>query len=121
MNRTTWLIATLVIVLTMSALVEGLYYWRGLASTPSATALADALSGFLISLWVVADSRKYPQVRRPFDYGYLVLTFCVPYLPYYLWRTRGAVGMVLFAGLVGLFALGFFVQLTLYGLYNLRF
>jgi hypothetical protein len=85
-------------------------------STPVAADLAGILSVFLIALWIDADSRDYPQVGRSFDYGSLVLIFWLPYLPYYLWSTRGAVGLFMFAGFLGLSWLGFFVQLSIYQL-----
>jgi hypothetical protein len=119
MNRQKWLIASLIGVSAISALFEGLYYRRGLSSTPTTAALAAVLSAFLLTLWIDADSKHHPQVSRSFDYGYLVLTFWLPYLPYYLWRTRGAAGLLMFAGFLGLFSMGFFVQLLIYCLYYL--
>jgi hypothetical protein len=75
MSSRKWLIITLFCVLTISALFDGLYYWRGDPSTPSTDALATAVSAFLLALWVDADSKDHPQVTRPFEYGYLVLIF----------------------------------------------
>lgn len=119
MNRTTWLIASLIGVSVISALADGLYYWGGAISTPATPVLASFFSALLIASWVDTDSKDHPQVGRSFDFGFLVLTFCLPYLPYYLWRTRGAAGLLVFAGFVGLFCAGFFVQLVIYGLYGL--
>jgi hypothetical protein len=119
MNRKKWLIAALIGVSAISALVDGLYYRSGVASTPATAVLANVLSVFLIALWIDTDSKDHPQVGRSFDYGYLVLIFWVPYLPYYLWRTRGADGLFMLAGFLGLFLMGYFVQLLIYGLYNL--
>jgi hypothetical protein len=119
MNRKKWLIASLTGVSAISALVDGLYYWTGVASTPATAVLASVLSAFLIAWWVDTDSKDHPQVGRCFDYGFLVLTLCVPYLPYYLWRTRGAGGLFMLAGFLGLFLMGFFVQLLIYSLYKL--
>jgi hypothetical protein len=120
MNSKTWLIIALICVLTISAVFDGLYYWRGDPSTPATSALATAVSAFLLALWVDADSKDHPQVSRPFDYGYLVLIFWLPYLPYYLWRTRRTAGLLMFAGFLCLFSMGFFVQLSLYYLYALN-
>ena len=61
----------------------------------------------------------HPQVGRCFDYGFLVLMFLLPYLPYYLWRTRGGAGLLMLAGFVVLFSMGFFAQLLIYSLYFL--
>jgi hypothetical protein len=116
MNRETWLIASLIGVSVISALADGLYYWSGAASTPATPVLANVFSALLIASWIDTDSKHHPQVGRSFDYGFLVLMFCLPYLPYYLWRTRGVGGLFMLAGFLGLFLMGFFVQLLIYGL-----
>lgn len=118
MTRKKWLIASLIGVSAISALVDGLYYRSGVPSTPATAVLANVLSAFLLASWIDADSKDHPQVGRAFDYGFLVLTFCLPYLPYYLWRTRGARGLAMFAGFAGLLLMGLFIQLLIYSLYN---
>jgi hypothetical protein len=113
MNLKTWLATSLVCVSAMSALVDGLFFWRGIYATPVTDAFADTLLTLLLIMWIVADQRDHPQVERPFDYGFLLMVFWLPYLPYYLWRTRRRAGLLMFVGFVGLFSLGFFVQLTM--------
>ena len=119
MNRKKWLIVSLISISTISALFDGLFYLRGVPSVPATAALAVVLSPLLLALWVDVDSRDHRQVGRSFDYGFLVLVFLVPYLPYYLWRTRGAAGLLMCAGFLGLFLMGFLVQLLMYCLYYL--
>ena len=119
MNRKKLLIGSLDSISTISALFDGLFYPRGLPSTPATAALAGVLSPFLLVLWIEADRKDHPQVVRSFDYGFLVLIFLLPYLPYYLWRTRGAAGLFMFAGFLGLFLMGYPVQLLIYCLYYL--
>jgi hypothetical protein len=119
MNRKKWLIISLISISTISALFEGLFYLRGLPSTPATATLAGVLSPFLLVLWIDADDKDHRQVGRPFDYGFLVLMFLVPYLPYYLWRTRGAAGLLMCAGFLGLFLMGFLVQSLIYCFYYL--
>jgi len=119
MNRKKWLIVSLISISTISALFDGLFYLRGVPSMPATAALAVVLSPLLLALWVDVDSRDHRQVGRSFDYGLLVLVFLVPYLPYYLWRTRGAAGLLMCAGFLGLFLMGFLVQLLIYCLYYL--
>ena len=119
MHRKKWLIALLISVSIISALFDGLFSIRGLSS-PSATGdLAGILSVFLLALWIDIDSKDHQQVGRSFDFGFLVLIFWLPYLPYYLWRTRGPVGLLMFAGFVGLWSMSFLVQLMIYGWYHL--
>jgi hypothetical protein len=119
MCRKKLLIALLIGASTVSAIFDGLFYLRGVLSPPATADLASTLSVFLLALWINADSKDHPQVRRSFDFGFLVLMFWLPYLPYYLWRTRGPVGLSMFAGFVALLSMGFFVQLMIYGLYHL--
>ena len=119
MNRKKWLIVSLISISTISALFDGLFYLRGVPSMPATAALAVVLSPLLLAFWVDVDSRDHRQVGRSFDYGFLVLVFLVPYLPYYLWRTRGAAGLLMCAGFLGLFLMGFLVQLLIYCLYYL--
>ena len=119
MHRKKWLIVSLISISTISALFDGLFYLRGEPSTPASAALAGVLSPLLLALWVDVDSKDHRQVKRSFDYGFLVLIFLVPYLPYYLWRTRGAAGLLICAGFLGVFLMGFLVQLLIYCLYSL--
>jgi hypothetical protein len=119
MNRKKWLIASLISISTISALFDGLFYLRGVPSMPATAALAGVLTPLLLALWVDVDSKAQRQVGRSFDYGFLVLMFLLPYLPYYLWRTRGAAGLLMCAGFFGLFLMGFLVQFLIYCLYYL--
>jgi hypothetical protein len=119
MNRKKWLIVSLISISTISALFDGLFYLHGLPSTPASAALAGVLSPLLLTFWVDVDSKDHRQVGRSFDYGFLVLIFLLPYLPYYLWRTRGAAGLLMCAGFLGLFLMGSLAQLLIYCLYYL--
>lgn len=110
MNRKKWLIVSLVSISAISALIEGLFFLRGMPSPPATAELAGTLLPFLLALWIDADRRDHPQIGRCFDYGFLVLLFFMPYVPYYLWRTRGVVGLWMLVGFLGLFSLGFLVQ-----------
>ena len=114
MNIKTWLAASLICVLAVSALFDGLFFWLGIYDRPVSAAVADTLSVILLVMWIVVDQRDHPQVERSFDYGFLLTIFWPPYLPYYLWRTRRGAGLWMFAGFLGLFSLGFLVQLTIW-------
>jgi hypothetical protein len=115
MLRKKWLIGLLISFSMTSALFDGIFYLRGELSSSATATLASTLSAFLLVLWIDIDSKDHPEVGRPFDFGFLVLMFLLPYLPYYLWRTRGPVGLLMFAGFVGLWSMGFLVQLMIYG------
>jgi hypothetical protein len=120
MNREKWLIVSLISISVISGVFEGLFYLRGVPSMPASSTPAGALSVYLLVLWIDADSKVRRQVARCFDYGFLVVVFWLPYLPYYLWRTRGGAGLLMCAGFLGLLSMGFLVQVLIYYLYYLQ-
>lgn len=68
----------------------------------------------LLITWVDLDSREQKRIYRPFEFGFLVFLFWVPYLPYYLLRTRRAPGLLWLLGLFLLFNAGYFFQWLVY-------
>jgi hypothetical protein len=54
----------------------------------------------------LADRAALAGPYRPFEYGHLVLLFWIPYLPYYLRRTRRATRLLLLTLLLTLYFLG---------------
>ncbi len=114
MNRKEWLAITLVAVSLISATSETLFYWFGVGAIPVSASLGRFLYPLLLVLWVVADSKDYPQIEKPFEFGFLAYLFWLPYLPYYFWRTRGAFGMVVLSGFLILPLLGWFMQMGVY-------
>src|SRR5437867_283025 len=68
---------------------QGILYWHNSQDTRDLLSIWQLLFVLIVALWVDADSKGYPQIYRPHEYGYLVLLYWIPYLPYYLWRTRG--------------------------------
>jgi hypothetical protein len=113
-NRKKWLIFSLIALSLSSAAIEGLHYWFNPDEGTTTESLADLVTLILLALWIDADSRDHPQIARPYDYGFLVYVFWLPYLPYYLCRTRGPLGLLMFAGFLILMLLGSLVQLGIY-------
>jgi hypothetical protein len=109
-----WLLTTLVAISVLVASYEVVLYWFDKEPTGTALSIWNVAFVVLLVLWVEADSKDYPQIYRPYEYGYLVLLFWIPYLPYYLWRTRGRVGLLMLAGFAGLFYLGYLLQWVIY-------
>jgi hypothetical protein len=68
---------------------------------------------FLVALWLVEDSKSFPVIYKPFEFGFLVYLAAPFYLPYYLWRTRRFGGLLLLVGFVVLYYLGSLAQLLL--------
>ena len=68
---------------------------------------------FLVALWVVEDSKSFPAIYKPFEFGFLVYIVTPLYLSYYLWRTRRFGGLSLLVGFVVLYWLGSLAKLLL--------
>lgn len=68
----------------------------------------------LLVLWVDMDCRKRKNIYRPYEFGFLVFLFWLPYLPYYLLRTRQAWGLVWLIGFAMLFYCGYWLQWIVY-------
>jgi hypothetical protein len=110
----TWFLVTLVAASVLTGAYEVILYWLDVESAGSALSVSGLVFVVLLVCWVDADSNDYPQIYRPFEYGYLVLLFWIPYLPYYLWRTRRGVGLLMLAGFVALYFLGYLLQWAIY-------
>ncbi|MES9829887.1 MAG: hypothetical protein ABW201_16600 [Candidatus Thiodiazotropha sp.] len=64
----------------------------------------------LLIMWLVEDSKSYKNVYVPYDFGFLVFLYWLPYLPYYFFKTRGVVGLVYLVGLLFLLKFGLLLQ-----------
>lgn len=96
----------LVIGSALVALAQGIAAWQGVELTSLAVTVWPFLFCVLLVLWVLEDSRRHPEIYKPFEFDYLVLLWVIPYLPYYLWRTRRGRGVLMLLGFVALFCLG---------------
>ena len=67
----------------------------------------------LLTWWVEEDSHGRKNIYRPFEFSYLAFIWILPYAPYYLVRTRGAVGAAWAAGLYALLLLGPLLKLLI--------
>jgi hypothetical protein len=111
--KKSFLLWTLVIVSLLGAIYEGVLYWYSAEPAENLLSLWQLFFIVLLVLWVDADSKDHPEIYRPYEYGYLVFLFWLPYLPFYLWRTRRAFGVVMFGGFLALLYLGYFGQLLI--------
>jgi hypothetical protein len=113
-RRSTTYLVGLIAGSMLVATYEALAYWRDADPTSSVAAVWPVVFLLLLVLWVVEDSRAYPSIQKPFEYGFLVFMLALPYLPYYLWRTRRFQGLLLLAAFVTLYFLGYLAQLAIY-------
>lgn len=94
--------------------IEAAAYHSGFYANARALSLWGFVFPLVLAWWVAADSRGRTDIYRPFEFGWLVLYSLPLYLPYYLFRTRGVVGIVALVGFVLLFNLGLLLQLGLW-------
>ena len=60
------------------------------------------LSSLILTIiWAMADSESN-DFERPFDFGFLMYMFWPIALPYYLCKTRGIDGLVLYIGFIAI-------------------
>ena len=102
MWRKTSIVYALVAAVLLAGAYEFVFFWYDVEPRASGRLISNIILVILLVLWVDADSRDQPTIYRPFEYGYLVWLFWIPYLPYYFWRTRGPIGLVICGGLIGL-------------------
>jgi len=116
-TRSNALLLGLVVGSVLVGVYDALLYWRGGDAASVASTLWPSVFAVLLVLWLEQDSRARPGIYRPFEFGYLLLFLWLPYLPYYLWRTRGKRGLAM---LVGIFVLAFLSQLLVWIVYVAR-
>jgi len=112
-RRTTGYLACIVAGSVIAAAYDGLAYWEHVEPTGAFAAAWPLVFLILSVLWVVEDSKSHPDVYKPFEFGFLVLMWAIPYLPYYLWHTRRFRGLLMLLGFVVLFALGSLTRLAI--------
>ncbi|MEZ5704054.1 MAG: hypothetical protein R3E56_01165 [Burkholderiaceae bacterium] len=78
---------------------EALAFARGVEMTSPVVATWPLAFLVLLALWVIEDSKAHPEIQKPFDYGFLVFVFSLPYLPL-ISRSRGAAGFLWLIGWV---------------------
>ena len=108
----------LLVLITLSVAMgvyEGFLYIKALEITEKLYFVWGIVSAILLALWVSEESKLHPSIYRPFEFGYLVFIFYIPYLPYYLVKTRGvAIGIAVLLGFLLLFNIGLLFQWLIY-------
>jgi len=89
-------------------------YYRGAGSEIGMSLAWAVLLSTLVAMWIEADSRRYRAVYRPFEFGFLLFLVWPVYLPYYLLRTRRALGLLWLAGFLVLYSFGLLLSVAIY-------
>jgi hypothetical protein len=113
MDSKTVLIFLVVLSLIVGGYEAAAFYDGRLVGAPFQAVWSLAFL-LLLVFWLELDSKKHKNVYRPFEFGFLIFLSWPLYLPYYLVRTRRAFGVVWLVAFVGLFYLGFLLQLLIY-------
>ena len=106
--------AALIVGSVIVAAYQAFVYAHGAVPTSRFAFAWPYIFLILLVLWVAEDSKSRPVIYKPFEYGFLVLLLWLPYLPYYLWRTRRYRGLALLAAFIALYFLGFFAMWVVY-------
>jgi hypothetical protein len=116
MNNNAKIILAILIVLSMiMGGYETFIYIKDMEITRSLNYVWGFVYIILVALWVSEDSKSYPHIYRPFEFGYLVFIFYIAYLPYYLIKTRGFVkGIAYLVSLFILFNIAWLLQWPIY-------
>lgn len=109
-----FLLGALVVVSLLGAVYEGVLYWHSVEPADNLVWLWQIFFIVLLVFWVDADSKNHPKIYRPYEYRYLIFIFWLPYLSFYLWRTRRAFGMAMLAGFLALYSLGYLLMVLIH-------
>ena len=109
----------LLLVLVALSIIMGCYetflYSKEMEITRSLNVIWGFVFIILLVLWVSEDSKAYPGIYRPFEYGYLVLIFYIAYIPYYLLKTRGVIkGIAYLVSFMALLNIAWLLQWPIY-------
>ena len=107
------LCATIGLALLAACADAWLYHRDGIGAERLTLAWTLTFS-LLVALWIEADSRRFTNVYRPYEYGFLVYLMWPVYLPYYLVRTRGARGIAWLTGFVVLYLVTWLARMVVW-------
>jgi len=118
MPKTTNLtIIALLILSTSLAIVEVLLNLREEETSPSTQAAWGAIFFFLTIFWAYYDAER-EDFEKPFDFGFFIYVFWYIAFPWYLVKTRGVEGVLLFVGFVAIWLAPWLSGLVAYAYYT---
>lgn len=108
-------LATFVVLCIINAAYQGVFSWYDQEPSAFLIDVSWYWSLIVLIMWMDADSKEHNhRVYRPYEFGFLVFMFWLPYLPYYFWRTRGAIGLAMLGGVASLLFSGYLAQMLIY-------
>lgn len=110
-----FILAVLIFLSVLIGLYEGYLYYKDIEMTAELYGTWNIIFSILLIFWIIEDSKTFPEIYRPYGYGLLVFIFYLPYLPYYLIKTRGVFwGIGSLLGMLSLFNIGWGMQWLIY-------
>jgi hypothetical protein len=106
----TALLGTFFLLVNVGAALYGV---AGLSPSEGFAFLNYVGFGLAIAWWIHSDSRRL-GIRESLDEGWLVYLVWPLFLPYHLFKTRGARGGLTLLGLIGLYVLTYALGLLVY-------
>ena len=85
--------------------------FQGSGSSTATIALWTVIFAVLVALWAETDAECHHK-EIPFEYSFFVFLFWPPLLAYYLIKTQGFRGCLIFLGFLTLFSMPFIVGLS---------
>ncbi len=101
MNKSHLYLMTLFAMSAAMGVAEVLFNSQGDMLSDSSQTLWALVFMIVSIMWAQADT-EICQYEKPFDFGLFMYLFWYLSLPYYLYRTRGLEGLVLYLGFMAL-------------------
>ncbi|MEX1033893.1 MAG: hypothetical protein WDZ30_11080 [Cellvibrionaceae bacterium] len=107
------IIIALVLISFLLSIVEIYLNLQEEVVSDTTTVLWALAFAFLVAIWATKDPKK-SEFDTPFEFGFIMYLFWPLMLPYYLVKTRGLEGLVLFIGFVAIYLIPYFSGLVAY-------
>ena len=112
-NIHTKIILVLFVLATVYSFVQIILNINGMEASTSSETIWALIFATLVAMWANKEP-LHKSFDAPFEFSAFVFFLWPLVLPYYLFKTRGSEGLVLFAGFVALYLAPFLCGLTAY-------
>jgi hypothetical protein len=109
-----WLVGGIIALSAANAVLGAVAVGRGVQPSESTEVLWTFAFSLLISVWLKNDMIASGMETGAQVPGYVIFLFWLLVLPYHLVKSRGAIGLMLFAGFLALYFAPWFVELMVW-------
>lgn len=110
----------LCVFLVIAQLINGLYFYRGVAPSNAFSLLYSVCFFLLIGWWLKEDNKTY-RIKWVYDIGFFLYLAWMFIIPYYLFKTRGIKGFITILSFVGLLLGTYLIGVIVAMLLSLQF